>query len=169
MPKGLLSRFAHLAGVRAEDQTDPEDRAEDETEDPEAEGDDPEEPEAGDDPEDEPDESAEDETETAEARAARARERARCAAIFASPVSAGRVPLAARLAFTTTLPAKAVIGILGDAEPARAEGKRGGLAAAMQRRGATPPLGGGSPGASRKSGSLADNMRRLVGGERKGG
>ncbi len=46
--------------------------------------------------------------------AGRADERARCAAIFASPVAAGQPHIAAKLAFTTNLTVKQVTGILAE-------------------------------------------------------
>lgn len=135
---GRLSRFAHLAGfgrALAEDDKDQKDKdaakkAEDEEEekDTSAEDDDDErkepdsdEPEADDDDED-------DKKEGKQAKRIRAAERARCAAIFASPAAAGNVALAAELAFGTGMPAAQAVALL----EAAANGQpRGGLGTRM--------------------------------------
>ena len=71
-------------------------------------------------------EDSDDEGMARAARAGRAFERARCAAIFASPQAAGRPDLAAHMAFNTRLSAQASIDMIaattagGVARPARA-------------------------------------------------
>lgn len=82
----------------------------------------------GDDGED--DEDDEEDQDDPQACAARSRERARCAAIFATKAAAGRPDLAAHLAFNTSLPRSQAIGLLRTA--AAGSTRRGGaLADAM--------------------------------------
>lgn len=59
-----------------------------------------------------------DEGDDNDAKAARVRERARCAAIFAHPSAAKNVPLAASLAFNTSLPRSQAIALLHDGSAA---------------------------------------------------
>lgn len=162
--RGALGRFnfAHLIGgapkTAAEDA--PEEKDEDApegTEDdaPEGEGEDEPESTEGDEPEaegeDEPEgEGEEDDTEAAafaaviaaaEARGA-AKERERCASIFGSQHAAGRIGMAAELAFNTGLDVKTAVGVLAQSP---AEKKGGGLAAAMAQQ-KNPALGNGGTG-----------------------
>jgi len=153
--RGALGRFnfAHLIGgapkPAAEDA--PEEKEEDEPEgteddDPKGEGE-----ESEGEGEDEPEgEGEEDDTEAAafagviskaEARGA-AKERERCASIFGSEHAAGRIGMAAELAFNTSLDAKTAIGVLAQSP---AEKKGGGLAAAMAKQ-KNPALGNGGTG-----------------------
>jgi hypothetical protein len=139
-----MGAFAHLFGgakapTKAEDKpADPaaekpeaEEEEDKPTETPTAEGDKPE-------AEEEEDMAEEDKEEAT--KAARAAERARCRAIFASPAAANNVALAAHLAFDTDLTAEQAIGVLA------LGGKSGsGLAARMQGA-PNPTLGtGGAP------------------------
>lgn len=166
MPKNLLAgaSFAHLLGRPvAAKRAEEDDKERDEDEDKKSrskrgeEGD--KKPsddkdaraEEEDDEEDEPqakkkarrasdDEDDEDEGD-AKAQAARGRERARCAAIFASPHAAARPDVAAQLAFGTTLSrgeALNVLAAVGAGEAPRA--RKGGLAARMDGQ-ANPNVG----------------------------
>jgi hypothetical protein len=121
--------FAHLlgrAGIRAEDDQDGDDTGQDderkqrdgESDDDYAkrmeeldkkDGDDDKD---GADAEDEEDPDADAAGENDKEKAARAKERARCAAIFGSKASGTRPDVAAHLAFNTSMSAKAAIGML---------------------------------------------------------
>jgi len=86
---------------------------------------------------------------TPQARA-RARERARCAAIFAHRNAAANPDFAARIAFTTTLPRAEALALMEAAPPAGAAGATG-LAARMAAQ-AQPDLGpGGQPAGGAKA------------------
>lgn len=164
--RGALGRFnfAHLIGgspkPAAEDA--PEEKEEDEPEgneedSPTGEGEDEPDVAEGDEPEPEGEgedtpegEGEEEETEAAaafagviaaaEARGA-AKERQRCASIFGSKHAAGRIGMAAELAFNTSLDAKAAIGVLSQSP---AEKKGGALAAAMSKQ-KQPQVGSDAP------------------------
>lgn len=80
------------------------------------------------------DEEDEEDNDDPNARASRARERARCAAIFATKAAADRPDLAAHLAFNTSLPRSEAKGLLKAA--AKGASRRGGaLADAMAQFG----------------------------------
>lgn len=111
-------------------------------------------------------------TATGPAAEARARERARCAAIFASPHAAGRIPMAATLAFTTTLPRAQAIAILASspAQVAAAPPARPGLDTRMAGlpADANPDPGAGAPeapavGADAAAASILASARRARG------
>lgn len=151
--------YAHLMfpGARAEDpQAPPPDpEAEGEPEDVEAEDDQPA-PEA-EDPETPPDPEAEDGQDPPEemtgksgAAQARARERARCAAIFGCKAAGANPALAAHLAFNTALPRGAAIAALKAGAVGVPTARTGGLAARM---GAQPraALGMTAPATSEQS------------------
>ncbi|MBP2297960.1 hypothetical protein [Azospirillum picis] len=104
---------------------------------------------------DKPKEGEEDETEDEDdkqAASVRRKERERCAAIFAAPAAAGRVELAATLAFGTDLPAQQAIAVLeaapAAAAPSTAQAPANPLAAAMAALGnpSITPDGGASGG-----------------------
>jgi len=122
---------------RAEDTGDAPD---DQQDDPDAP--DPDEEDDDDDDDPEADDEGDDDGDAAEMRGrsvvarARRRERARCAAIFASPAAARNVALAAHLAFNTRLTRNEAISALGKAAPGVS-----GLAARME--GYAPRLGPG--------------------------
>jgi hypothetical protein len=190
MPKNLLASasFAHLLGRPAaakraeEDEKEREDKAkraksseddgeEDDDKKPSDDKDARAEEEDGE--EDEPqakkkarrasdDEDDEDEGD-AKALAARGRERARCAAIFASPHAAARPDVAAHLAFGTTLSRREALNVLaavGSNESRTA--RKGNLAARMDQQtnpnvGTPPEAHFGAPAASDPS-ALAARM-----------
>ncbi|MDE1901512.1 MAG: hypothetical protein KGI37_07710 [Alphaproteobacteria bacterium] len=91
----------------------------------------------GDDPKDEEDDDGEDGEDEmkgkGEKAAARRRERARCAAIFAAPEAATRPDIAAHLAFNTAMPRKEAIGMLKTvaASDVKAASMRGALGSRM--------------------------------------
>ncbi|AQS88264.1 hypothetical protein AA101099_1780 [Neoasaia chiangmaiensis NBRC 101099] len=85
---------------------------------------------ADDDGDDADDDDADDE-EDPKARAARKRERARCAAIFGSKSAGKRPDLAAHLAFNTSLPRREAVSLL-KAAAAGEEPKKTGLSARME-------------------------------------
>ncbi|MCK8784134.1 hypothetical protein M0638_07060 [Roseomonas sp. NAR14] len=72
------------------------------------------------DDEDQDDADDEEEREGDAARAARRRERARCAAIFRSPLAAANFDGAMHLAFETTMPARAAIALMSAAASSHA-------------------------------------------------
>ncbi|MCQ8240527.1 hypothetical protein [Rhizosaccharibacter radicis] len=99
------------------------------------------------------------------AAAARRRERARCAAIFASPAAAGRPAAAAELAFGTTMPRQAAIRTLSalastDRAPSAEAPKRDNLRSRMA--GADTPKVGTDGTAKPKTGAagFAEQMKR---------
>lgn len=150
-----MGSFAHLFGARtpAKAETPAEPEAEIPAAEPECE-DPPVDPPAAEDPPAE--DSPEDEKQEGETpAAARAAERARCAAIFAAPSAANNVALAAHLAFETDLPAEQVIGALalGGSKPA------GGLAARMSNA-PNPVLGTGAP--PKASADSADTLAAQI-------
>lgn len=100
--------------------------------------------------EDEQDEQDEADERDPQARAARHRERARCAAIFGSKHAAGRVAAAAQLAFKTKMSAREAIGVLASlpAEDAGTGARSGGLSAAMGALGTPRPTGSAPPAPS---------------------
>ncbi len=77
-------------------------------------------------------------------RQGRARERARCASIFGSEHAAGRVELAAKLAFTTTLSAKAAVEILAASPQSAGAGDDFGRLMSTVRNPSPGPTGGPS-------------------------
>lgn len=102
-----------------------------------------------------------------QARAVRQKERERCAAIFASPAAAGRVEMAATLAFGTDLTAQQAIAVLETAPAAAAppaapaaQSPVNPLAAAMAALGNPPitPDGGASSGGDDVSAEVAAIM-----------
>lgn len=156
---GLGSRFnfAHLvggkeAGVSAE--SEEEEEVTEATEEPDEE----EAASESDDSEEDETETSEDDEESAEAshkaalqaaeKRGAARERERCATIFASKEAAGRVETAAELAFGTDLDAETAIKVLGST------GKGGGKLVSLMSEEAVPALGG-EGGVSAKTGDDA--------------
>lgn len=128
-------------GDEGEGEDDSEEEAEEDSEEENAETDENEEEAEGE----------EDKEEQAKAvNAARAGERARCAAIFAAPEAAGKVQVAAELAFNTDLSAKEAIAIM-KAMPAGSNAGR--LAKAMES--VTNPSLGADGGAGSTSGGGA--------------
>lgn len=176
----FLSRFRHLAATAQEDEARPDEEearaAEEEEEERNAEEEEREkelEEEEEKSAEEEDEEEAdleEDEEETPAARAARRRERRRCAAILGSREAAGRVPLACSLAFDTNLSPNAARKVLA-AAPREGFGGSSPLSAAM-RQVRSPKLGpGGDAAAPRSEAELASQViathRRLRGANRR--
>ncbi|MBX6382087.1 MAG: hypothetical protein IRZ07_03800 [Microbispora sp.] len=171
---GGLSRFAHLAGIvrpkaKAEggepedddkEKREPEAEEKDEDErkeDARAEDGEDEEKDAEGDEKESEDEDEDEEKKDAKAFAAgRKAERARCAAIFASPEAGLNPAMAAELAFNTSLSAKRAIGVLkaGAVAPSRA-----GLGARMA---STPPIKIGADQASDPPASKAAEAAQLA-------
>lgn len=141
---GLTSRFAHLAGLKparttasvtaSDDDKDEKDKAKAEDEDdkdkPGEDEDDKSARAEEDDKEPEDDDDKKD-----EAKAAASAERARCAAIFATPEAAANLSLAAHLAFETDLTAKQAVGALraGGVTAAAEHPRRSSLSERMER------------------------------------
>ncbi|GGJ14153.1 hypothetical protein [Neoroseomonas lacus] len=183
-----LSPFAHLAGFGprrapkaegeppkdAPDAEGEEEEAEDKATDPK---DPPPEPNGEDDKagegaaEDEGDPEEEDPDEemrgNSAAAQARRRERARCAAIFASPHAAGRADVAAQLAFHTTMPRSAAVASLAALAGTGAGAGRGrGRSLDERMEGADnprlPPGGGEKPAAAQVAASWDAAMKRAA-------
>lgn len=101
-----------------------------------------------DDDSDDPDGDEDDEADP-QARAARKRERARCAAIFGSKSAGKRPDLAAHLAFNTGLPRREAIGLLKAAAAGDEPGKIVGLSSRMEAYGELR-VSGSAPAPSRR-------------------
>lgn len=133
-----------------EEDEDPVTAEDDADADPDAEGDD-EAPDAEEEEEDVAASAAMKSALSAAERRGAAKERERCASIFGAPQAAGRVALAAQLAFGTDLQASAAIGVLG-ASPLE---QTGGKLAQTMAQVKNPQLGtggtGGSPSADQKA------------------
>jgi len=99
---------------------------------------------AEDDDDDEEEREAEEDDRDPKARAARKRERARCAAIFGSKHAAGRVAAAANLAFTTKLTASQAISVLKTL-PGGESAEGGDLGTRMQGYGGHRPAASAPP------------------------
>lgn len=100
-------------------------------------------------------------------KAARKSERARCAAIFASPAAGARPDMAAHLAFNTGMSSKAAVEMLGVAAAGSAPAARG-LASRMANVG-IPNVGAGAPvGKSATGASSVANMIVEAGKKRRG-
>ena len=138
---GGLSRFAHLAGLRAtrttagapaaeEDQDEKDEAAKAKAE--EDEKDMPDEDEGDKDARAEEDDKKPDDED--DAKAAASAERARCAAIFAAPEAAANLSLAAHLAFETDLTAKQAVGALRAGGMAAEQPRRSSLSERMERQ-----------------------------------
>lgn len=110
------------------------------------------------DPEAGEDDPAEEMHGTSAVAEARRRERARCAAIFASAGAGADPALAARLAFNTTLPRAEAIAALGDGSAPR--GRRSGLDERMTAA-PTPHVTPGAAAADPKAG-MVDGMASLM-------
>jgi hypothetical protein len=99
-------------------------------------------------------------------KAARKSERARCAAIFASPAAGVRPDMAAHLAFNTDLSAKAAVEMLGAfaagaAQPSNLASRMSGVK--------TPNVGASAPAAKQATGAAAAaNMIIEAGKKRRG-
>ena len=122
--------------------------------DPDDDGDDDEDEDEGDDDGDREEASA-----ASPAYAARRRERARCAAIFADPAAALNPALAAQLAFGTSLPRSEAVAVLRAGGIPAASGRRG-LADRMQAAGipAVGPDGAPQPGGKRTPEAIGDEI-----------
>jgi hypothetical protein len=107
---------------------------------------------AEDDDEDEEERQDDEDDRDPKARAARKRERARCAAIFGSKHASGRVAAAANLAFNTKMTASQAIGVLKTLpqEEASASASAGGLGARMDAYGSHRPGAFAPPQPSRR-------------------
>ena len=90
-------------------------------------------------------------------RAARTRERARCAAIFASEHATGRADLAANLAFNTDMTSKEAIGVLATAGKSAAPPSLRARMAGMETLRPGQDIPGGQPSAA--SGWVASARR----------
>jgi hypothetical protein len=99
---------------------------------------------AEDDDEDEEERQAEEDDAEPKARAARKRERARCAAIFGSRHATGRVASAAHLAFNTKMTSAQAIGVLKTLPREQASAGNG-LGARMDAYGSHRPSASSSP------------------------
>lgn len=95
------------------------------------------------------DDEDEEDNEDPKAKAARKRERARCAAIFATKAAANRPDLAAHLAFNTSLPRSEAKALL----KASAQGstQRGGVLADAMAQFGQQRVSAGAPGVSRQA------------------
>lgn len=99
-------------------------------------------------------------------KAARQSERARCAAIFASPAAGARPDMAAHLAFNTDLSAKAAVDMLGafaagGAQPSNLASRMAGVK--------TPNVGASAPAGKQATGpAAAANMIIEAGKKRRG-
>lgn len=168
--------FAHLIGLgaRAEDsqdddnQDDPRKQRDDESDEDYAKRMEELDKKEADD--EEPDPDAEDDSgESEKEMAARAKERARCAAIFGSKAAAGRPDVAAHLAFATDMSANQAIGLLnsfaaGAAAPAPKRQSLGSRMANVQ----VPNVGASAPAARGGAASSAANMILAAGRARRG-
>lgn len=100
-------------------------------------------------------------------KAARTSERARCAAIFASPAAGIRPDMAAHLAFNTGMSSKAAVDMLGVAAAGGAPASRG-LASRMANV-SIPNVGAGAPAGKATTGATGiANMIVEAGKKRRG-
>jgi len=171
--------FAHLIGLggtRAEDgqgdnddnQDDPRKQRDDESDEDYAKRMEELDKKEADDGQDDPD-ADDDSGESDKEKAARAKERARCAAIFDSKAAAGRPDVAAHLAFATNMSASEAVSLLGTfaAGAAAPASKRASLGSRMA--GVTlPNVGASAPAAPGGAASSAANMILAAGRARRG-
>lgn len=158
-PRAEGSSFAHLLGFgrkasKAEEMPPEEEKAEGEEKPVEGEDAPKEEPTA-EAPEDKPQDGAEEKPEEETPAQARAAERARCRAIFASPAAARNVAMAAHLAFDTDLTAAQAIGLLNTVPSSNGLGARMADAPNPQLGAGTPPKAAASSPEAVAAGMLA--------------
>jgi hypothetical protein len=117
--------------------------------------------------EDDEDDATAEDGESDKEKAARQSERARCAAIFASPAAGGRPDMAAHLAFNTGMGAKAAVEMLGVIAAGGASQPRG-LATRMS--GVTiPNVGASAPAGKQGTGATSAASMIIEAGKKRRG